>query len=168
MRDEDLTIMGFIRGAHGIRGWLKVHADTQHADSLFDFPVWYLGKQGNWQPYTFQDGAVQPKQLVAQLEGVTDRDMAEALRGCQVAVPRAELPPTEDDEYYWTDLIGLAVVNQRGESLGSVQDLMETGANDVLVVRGEHGQCLIPFVSAYVTTVDMAGKQITVEWELDY
>ncbi|MBM2884946.1 ribosome maturation factor RimM [Chromobacterium amazonense] len=168
MRDEDLVVMGFVRGTFGIKGWVKIHADTEYADSLFDYPTWWLGKNGSWKPYAFENGAVQPKALAAKLEGVDERDAAEALRGMQIAVPRSELPEAGEGEYYWNDLIGLAVVNQQGEALGTVETLMETGANDVLVVKGEHGQRLIPFVDQYVLEVLLAEGRILVDWGLDY
>lgn len=168
MRDEDLVVMGFVRGAFGIKGWVKIHADTEYADSLFDYPTWWLGKNGSWKPYAFENGAVQPKALAAKLEGVDERDTAEALRGMQIAVPRSELPEAGEGEYYWNDLIGLAVVNQQGETLGTVETLLETGANDVLVVKGEHGQRLIPFVDQYVLEVLLAEGRILVDWGLDY
>lgn len=168
MRNEDLVIMGFVRGAFGVRGGLKVHADTQYADSLFDYPVWWIGKENDWKAYTFVDGAVQPKNLVAQLKEVSDRDQAEAMRGLKIAVPKAELPPAEEGEYYWSDLIGMDVINTEGVCLGKVVDLMETGASDVLVVGTEHGQTLIPFVDAYVGDVDTQNKRISVDWGADY
>ncbi|WP_059284679.1 MULTISPECIES: ribosome maturation factor RimM [Aquitalea] len=160
--------MGFVRGAFGIKGWVKVQADTEYADGLFDYPVWWLGKDDSWKPYTFENGAVQPKGLSAKLQGVDDRDGAEALRGLQVAVPRSELPEAGEDEYYWSDLIGLSVVNQQGVVLGKVTELMETGANDVLVVEGEYGQRLIPFVGQFVLNVNLAEASISVDWGLDY
>jgi len=161
--------MGFVRGAFGVRGWVKVQADTQYADSLFDYPTWWLGRNGDWKPsYTFEDGAVQPKALVVKFEEVDDRDIAEAMRGMQIAIPRDQLPAAADDEYYWIDLIGLDVVNKEDIVLGKVSQLMETGANDVLVVRGETDERLIPFVSDYIVDVDLAAKRITVDWVLDY
>ncbi|MBA8734576.1 ribosome maturation factor RimM [Chromobacterium violaceum] len=169
MRDEDLVVMGFVRGAFGIKGWVKIHADTEYADGLFDYPTWWLGKNGSWKPYAFENGAVQPKALAAKLEGVDDRDAAEALRGTQIAIPRSELPEAGDGEYYWADLIGLSVVNQQGETLGKVDSLLETGANDVLVVKGGDGQQrLIPFVDQYVLEVVSAEGRILVDWGLDY
>jgi len=168
MHDNDLVIMGFVRGAFGIKGWVKLHADTEYADSLFDYPVWWLGRLGDWKPYTFENGAVQPKALAAKLEGVESRDAAEALRGMQVAVPRSELPEAGDDEYYWADLIGLSVVNKDGVTLGKISSLMETGANDVLVVDGEHGRKLIPFVDQFVLEVKLQDAVMLVDWGLDY
>ncbi|MBV8045966.1 MAG: ribosome maturation factor RimM [Paludibacterium sp.] len=168
MRDNELVIMGFVRGAFGVRGAIKVHADTEFVDSLFDYPVWWLGREGDWKPYQFVQGQVQPKALVAQLEGVSDRDVAEAMRGMQIAVPRAELPDTEEDEFYWSDLIGLSVENLQGEAFGSVAELMETGANDVLVVDDGPTRRLIPFVDAVITRVDLDAKRIVVDWGADY
>ncbi|MDN0076542.1 ribosome maturation factor RimM [Crenobacter sp. SG2303] len=168
MRDADLVIMGYVSGAHGVRGWVKIHADTEYSDSLFDYPTWWLGKDGNWKPYTFVEGVVQPKAIAAKLEGVEDRDVAFAMRGLSIAVPRSELPETGADEYYWTDLIGLAVVNRAGESLGTIANLMETGANDVLVVKDGTQQRLIPFVGHVVLEVNLKQKQVLVDWELDY
>lgn len=168
MRDADLVVMGFVRGAFGVRGWVKVQADTQYADSLFDYPTWWLGRNGDWKPYTFSDGSAQPKGLVVKFEGIDDREIAAAMRGMQIAIPRDQLPAAADDEYYWIDLIGLDVVNKEDIVLGKVSQLMETGANDVLVVRGETDERLIPFVSDYIVDVDLAAKRITVDWGLDY
>lgn len=168
MHSNDLVIMGYVCGAFGVRGSIKVHADTEFADSLFDYPEWWLGKDGDWKSYAFEGGQVQPKALVADLAGVNDRDAAEALRGKQIAVPRSELPAAEEGEYYWSDLIGLQVVNLQGEAFGSVTELMETGANDVLVVDDAEKRRLIPFVDAVVTEVDLDVKRIVVDWGADY
>ncbi|TIC82080.1 ribosome maturation factor RimM [Crenobacter intestini] len=168
MRSEDLVVMGYISGAFGVRGWVKIHADTEYADSLFDYPVWWLGKDGSWSAYTFEEGAVQPKALVAKLEGVSGRDAAHALRGCEIAVARAELPAAGEGEYYWTDLIGLEVFNPAGERLGKVKNLMQTGANDVLVLDDHGKERLLPFVEQVVLEVDLAGGRLTADWGLDY
>ncbi len=168
MRDDELVAMGYVSGAFGVRGWVKLHADTEHADSLFDYPVWWLGKPGQWREYRFEDGAVHTKALAAKLEGIEDRDAAFALRGLTVAIPRTELPKPADDEYYWTDLIGLAVVNRGGEVLGTVSKLMETGANDILVVQDGQVERLIPFIANFIVEVDVAAGRIVADWGLDY
>ncbi|GAB7127446.1 ribosome maturation factor RimM [Silvimonas sp. JCM 19000] len=165
---DDLVVMGYISGAFGIRGWINVVADTEYADSLFDYKTWWIGRDGAFKPYTLVEGNVQPKKLAAQLEGINDRDIAAALKGALVAVPRSLMPAAEDDEYYWADLIGLAVVNTQGESLGVVDRLFETGANDVLVARDDKVERLLPFVAQVVLKVDLAAKLITVDWGLDY
>lgn len=168
MRDDDLVIMGYVRGAFGVRGWVKIHADTEYADSLFDYATWWLGRDGDWKPYRFENGQLQPKALSAKLEGVDDRDAAEAMRGCQIAIPRSEFPEPEEGEFYWTDLIGLEVLNLDGVRLGKVGELMETGANDVLVVVDGAARRLLPFVDAVVKSVDLDAGRITADWGLDY
>lgn len=165
---DDLVTMGFVSGAFGIRGWINVVADTELADSLFDYDTWWLGRDGQWRAYVFEDGQVQPKKLAAKLEGVDDRDMAFALKGCQVAIPRSRMPAAGDDEYYWADLVGLAVVNTAGEALGMVERLFETGANDVLVVKDGDTERLLPFVAQVVLKVELEARTITVDWGLDY
>lgn len=160
--------MGFVAGAFGIRGWVKVVADTQFADSLFDYRTWWLGRDGQWRAYQFEEGHVQPNGVSAKLSGVTDRDVAFALKGMTVAVPRSEMPAADADEYYWADLVGCDVRNTLGESLGSVAQLLSTGANDVLVVKAGTVERLIPFVGAIVLDVDQTARVITVDWGLDY
>lgn len=171
MHSDELVVMGYVRGAFGVQGWLKVHADTEYADSLFDYPVWWFAKPGaqaTWVAHSVEDCALHTKALVAKLAGVNDRDQADALRGFQIAVARHELPPPAEDEYYWRDLIGLAVVNLAEESLGQVVRLMETGAHDILVARDAERERLIPFVQRYIIRVDLPAKRIVVDWELDY
>jgi 16S rRNA processing protein RimM len=168
MRSDDLVIMGYVSGAFGVRGWVKIHADTEYADSLFDYPVWWLGKGDSFKAYTFEEGAVHTKALAAKLAGVEGRDQAQALRGCEIAVPRAQLPKTEEGEYYWSDLIGLEVVNQEGITLGKVKNLLETGANDVLVLADEGKERLLPFVNQVVLAVDLAAGRISVDWGEDF
>ena len=168
--EDALVSMGYISGAFGIRGWVKIHADTEYADSLFDYPRWWLGRPGGaWQAYTLEDGAVHTKAIAAKLQGIAGRDEAAALRGLTIAIERSELPPAEEGEYYWADLIGLSVINLQGELLGQVSELLATGAaNDVLVVHQEQTERLIPFVAAYVLEVDLPGKTVRVDWGLDY
>ncbi|RXZ44911.1 ribosome maturation factor RimM [Crenobacter cavernae] len=168
MRDNDLVIMGYVRGAFGVRGWVKIQANTEHADSLFDYSTWWLGRDGDWKPYRFEDGLLQPKAIAAKLQGVDGREAAEAMRGCEIAIPRSEFPEPDEDEFYWTDLIGLEVFTVDAVLLGKVAELMETGANDVLVVVDGETRRLIPFVDAVVKTVELEAGRITVDWGLDY
>ena len=160
--------MGHVGVPFGVRGWVKVHAYTETGDSLFDYPTWWLGRNGDWREYKVLDVALHPKSLVAHLAGCDDRDAAASLRGCQVAVPREALPETAEGEYYWADLIGLAVENTRHDQLGRVAELLETGANDVLVVRQGDRERLLPFVEQVVLEVDLAAGRIRVDWEVDW
>lgn len=163
-----MVVMGKIVAAHGIRGWVKIQTYTEYLDSLFDYDTWYVGNEQSWSPFEVLEADVHGKVLVAKLEGIADRTAAERYRGQLVAVPRDELPEQEEGEYYWSDLMGLAVENLAGESLGTVDTLLETGANDVLVVKGEHGETLIPFIASVIQHVDLENRKIRVDWQADY
>lgn len=165
---QQWVAMGYIKGVFGIKGWLKVASGTEYADSLLDYPEWQLRKDGKILTVVPEAGKIVGDELQVKLEGVNDRDQAFALRGYTIEIPRSEFAPTEEDEFYWADLVGMTVINQEGLTLGTVKNLMETGANDVLVVHGEYGQKLIPFVAQYVETVDTEHQTILVDWGLDY
>ena len=159
--------MGRVVAPYAIKGWIKLQTFTEHLDGLLGYPVWRLGRNGNWREYRLLDGKVHGQYLLAGLEGVNDRDASEALQGMEVAVLREEMPEADADEYYWDEMIGLEVANIQGEALGRVVGLLETGAHDVLQVQGERMR-LIPFVEAYIQSVDVAAGKIVVDWGLDW
>ncbi len=163
-----MVVMGKVAAAQGLQGWLKIQVFTEYLDSLLDYTTWYVGNDGTWQPHQVIEANVHGKVLIAKLQGVADRTAAEKYKGLLVAIPREQLPLAAEDEYYWFDLIGLAVESESGDKLGVVESLLETGANDVLVVKGGHGELLIPFIASVVLEVDMASKRIWVNWEADY
>lgn len=138
--------------------------------SWASMPTLWLGKEnGPWQERGLKALKAHGDGLVALLDGVPDRNAAEVLKGLLIAAPRTALPETGADEFYWGDLLGLAVVNTLGESLGRVVGLLETGANDVLRVVDAAGvERLLPFVEAVVLTVDKAEGLIRVEWGSDW
>ncbi len=160
--------MGSVAAPYAVRGWVHLHVHTETQDSLLDFPLWWLRQAGHWHAYRVLEGRPQGRGLVAHLEGVDDRERALALKGAEVAVSRAELPAPGRDEYYWSDLIGLKVVNSAGEVLGTLDGFLETGAHDVMQVRGEDRERLIPFTAPLVVKVDVPGGVVTVDWGLDY
>ncbi len=160
--------MGRVVAPYAVRGWVKLQTFTEYLDSLLDYPVWRIGKDGDWRDYRVLDGKVHGQYLMASLEGVGDRTAAEALMGLDVAVLRDEMPEADEDEYYWDDLIGLDVVNLAGETLGRVEGLLETGANDVLQVRDGETERLLPFVDGVVKEVDLEAGRLVVDWGLDY
>lgn len=173
LSDADAVVMARVTAPFGIKGWLKLQTFTEYADSLDQFDSWFVSSASGWQEVEVEDFAVNVKSVVAKLKGIDDRTAAEKLGKRDIAVPRSWLDQPDGDEYYWIDLIGASVVNEAGESLGTVETLMETGANDVLVVRSEKGagnsagstEILIPFVSAYLANVDREKKVVTVRWE---
>lgn len=167
LSEDALVVMGRVSAPYAIRGWVKIQTQTEHIDSLLDYPLWYLGRGGQWRQFHLVEGKVHGQYLLAHLEGMDDRDAAEAVMGMSIAVPREDRPAAEDGEYYWDDLVGLEVVNGEGTVFGQVTGLLETGAHDVIVVKGERER-LIPFVDAYVREVDLEARRILVDWGLDY
>jgi 16S rRNA processing protein RimM len=159
--------MGQVLGPFGIQGWVRLKTFTESPDSLAGHPEWWLGTKAGWRSAILEGFKVRPAAVSAKLEGVDDRNAAELLRGLEVAVTREDLGEAEEGEFYWVDLVGLAVVNLQGEALGRVEELLRTGGADVLVVRGERER-LIPFVAGYVKSVDRGAGRITVDWEAGY
>lgn len=159
--------MGRVLGPFGVRGWVKLKTFTENLENLAGYPTWWVTVAGNEKPMRLEDVEIHSSHMVAKLAGVDDRDQAFALRGAEVSIPREALPPAEEGEFYWADLVGLDVVNLQGEHLGQVIDLLETGANDVLVVKGDRER-LLPYVDAIVLEVNLAESKIRVDWGLDY
>lgn len=166
-----LITLGRIVGVHGVRGWVKIHSDCRPREAIFSYAT-FFAQRGTQPPttLTLEHGKAQGKGLIAKFSACDDRDSAYALRGVTLLVARDALPKTAPDEFYWADLKGLHVVNRKGERLGEVLDLFETGANDVMIVRSAQGkECLIPFIQPEtIREIDLTGKQITVDWALDW
>jgi 16S rRNA processing protein RimM len=162
-----MVVMGRIAGAFGIKGWVKVHPFTQSVDSLTAYPIWWLSGAGGWRESQVEKAAAHGRAVIAKLAGVEDREAAERLQGCEVAVPRSQLPANEAGEYYWSDLIGLQVSNVQGMPLGRVVKLLESAAQQVLLIEGERER-LIPFIESVVVSVDVAGGSLVVDWDADF
>lgn len=163
--------MGRIVAPYGIKGWVKIQPFTQQQQGLLDYPLWHVGREDAWRQLPVETAKVHGATVVAKLDGVADRDQAEALQGMRIAVSRDDLPKPAENEFYWADLIGLKVVNAAGVALGNVSRVFETGANDVLVVEGgaASGQeRLLPFIEPVIRQVDVAGGTIIVDWDADY
>jgi len=164
-----MVIMGRIAAAYGIRGWVKIQPYTEYLDSLMEYRPWWIGREGGpWQEVEVRQCEVHNKTLAAELPDCPDRSAAEKLKGLLIAVPRNNLPQQGRDEFYWSDLIGLAVVNEENVQLGTVSNLLETGANQVLSVKSDSGEILIPFVATAIRQVDLQNKCIKVDWSADY
>jgi len=183
----DAVELGRIQDAWGIKGWVRIQPHSADTDALFASQDWFL------QPpearfargFSAFSGCVAVRVaelkahadgLVARLEGVADRNGAEALKGCRISLPRSAFPETPEGEYYWVDLIGLEVFNREGVNLGVVRDLMATGPTSVLVLEypvvedgvEKTAERMIPFVSAYIDEVDRQARRIVADWQPDY
>jgi len=166
---QGMILLGRVHGAFGVRGELKLESFTEPAPAIFSYQPWTLrDAQGHERTLTQARGRETAKGLVATFPDVGDRDAAEALRGSEVYAPRSALPPPKPGEYYWVDLEGLRVVNLEGADFGVVSHLFSTGANDVLVVRGDRER-MIPFLEPdYIRSVDFDSRIVTVDWDADF
>lgn len=165
--------MGHIIGPFGVYGWVKINPFTEHLDGLMNYPLWWLSKDNkDWQMVHVVAGRVSGNILNAKLKEYTDRTQAFTLSGMQIAIPRSEFPDLPEDGiegYYWSDLIGTTALNLKGEELGKVVGLFETGANDVLRIQdGNKKEILIPFIEQFIIKVDLKLARITVDWGIDY
>lgn len=172
---EDKVVLGTLGAVYGVKGWLKIQSYTEIDEAIFDYSPWLIKQQGEWRAVQVAEWRRHNKGLIARLAQVNDRDQAAVLTGLEIGVEADALPKLADDEFYWRDLIGMAVVNTDGYHMGVVDQLMATASNDVMVVKansndafGRHER-LIPFIqSQYVTAVDSAARQITVDWPADF
>jgi len=166
---QGMILLGRLHGAFGIRGEVKLESFTDPATAIFRYQPWLLrDAQGRERELTGARGRETAKGLVAMFPDVDDRDIAEALRGAELYVPRSALPPPKHGEYYWVDLEGLRVVNLEGADFGTVSHLFTTGANDVLVARGDRER-MIPFLEPdYIRSVDFDSGTVTVDWDADF
>ncbi|NOS98676.1 MAG: ribosome maturation factor RimM [Methylotenera sp.] len=180
--------MGRIVAPYGVFGWLKIVPDTEAFDGLLDYETWWLGKGDDWRELAVESAKVHNDVLVVKLKGIDDRDAALACKGKQIAVPRSQLPAAEENEYYWSDLIGVRVKNKQDVDFGLIVDVFETGANDVIAVRADADkpeistekpvekeakkekpqERLLPFTADVVLEVDIKAKTMLVDWDADF
>jgi 16S rRNA processing protein RimM len=160
--------MGRVAAPHGLKGWVKIAPFAASPGALAEQRRWWLGGRGEWEEVEVAQVALQGTTLLAQFAGRSDREAAAALRGREVALPREALPDAGPGEYYWTDLVGLEVVNEQGASLGRVTGLFSTGPHDVMRVGEGKRERLLPFVATVIRKVDLARRRIEVEWGLDW
>lgn len=164
--DRRIVVLGHIAGVHGVRGWVRIHSLTDPREAIFDYQPWLLGEGRDAVCVVQYEG--QANRLIARLDNAADRDQAEALVKQEIAVYRDQLPPLPEGSYYWTDLVGLSVRLEDGSPLGTIERMLATGANDVMVVRGDRER-LIPFVPGpYVKQVDIAAGEVVVDWDPDF
>ncbi|EMT0557716.1 ribosome maturation factor RimM [Providencia stuartii] len=165
-------VLGKLGAAYGIRGWLKVFSSTEHAESIFDYQPWFIQRSGQWQHIELEDWKHHNKDIILKLKGVDDRDAATLLTNFEIVVDSAQLPELDNNEYYWKDLIGCQVVTLQGYNLGTITDMMETGSNDVIVIKANLKDAfgikerLVPFLDGQVIKkVDLKSKLIEVDWD---
>lgn len=165
--DDELIRVGHILGAQGIKGWVRVYSHTSPRENIVNYGPWLLERDGR-REWVDVSGRVQGRHVVAKLDGVDDRNQAEALSGCELYIRARQLPRLPDGDYYWSDLIGLEVQTLQAEPLGVIESMLETGADDVMVLSGDRER-LIPFVlDEIVREVDLGNRRLVVDWSPDY
>ena len=175
---SDLVVIGKITTVYGVKGWVKIHSYTDPMENLLQYEDYLLQQRGRWQPLHIAAAKVHGKGLIAQLEGVNDREVAREYCQCNIAVASSNLPPLSGDDFYWHELEGLKVFTRDDNGsevlLGVVDHILETGANDVLVVKKCAGSVdqeerLIPWLlERVVLEVDIAAGSIQVDWPVDF
>ena len=167
MHRPDLVTLGKISGIWGVHGWVRIHSFTSSKQDILSFNPWYLIRTDSYDQVRVLQGRVQGQRMVAQLEGYIDREQSRSLINAAIAVPVDVLPELKGEEYYWIQLEGLRVVTVNDDYLGTVDYLIETGANDVLVVSGERER-LIPYIPRVIRHVDLGERLIRVDWDADF
>lgn len=170
---EDLIVLGKIYSVHGVRGEVKVYSFTDPIDNLLDYPRWTLRRDGQSRQVDLASGRLQGKVLVVKIKGLDDREEARSFSGYDICVPRSLLPALDDGEFYWLQLQGLKVIDLQGQLLGKIDHLLETGANDVMVVRPCAGSLddrerLLPYTDQCVQSVDLQAAEMRVDWDADF
>ena len=175
MQQQRIETVGKLGSTYGIRGWLRIYSSTEQAESIFEYQPWFLKIKGRWQPTELENWRHHNHELIVKLKGVDDREAAQILANVEIGVDLSVFPTLEEGDYYWHDLIGCAVVNLEGYAMGTVTEMMETGSNDVLVVKANvkdafgKQERLIPFLyEQVVKRVDLATKTITVDWDAGF
>ncbi len=174
-KENPYIIIGTLAGLHGIQGWFKVISHTRPKDSIKKYKTWLIrpNDRSEWQTKQVADCKPQGKGIVAKLDGIKDRTEAENFTGWEIAIHEQQLPNRRKNEYYWRDLVGLTVINQDDVNFGVVSHLIETGANDVLVVKDKTAdpiiERLVPYVlDQFITKIDLEAGTIHVEWDADF
>lgn len=174
LEQQELVTMGRIGRLYGIKGWLKLISYTDPQDNILDYQKLWAKIGGRWQTIEMDQSKVHGKGLVAHFVGYDDPDDAKVLTGVELAINGQELPKLDDEEFYWHELNGMQVMTASGQLLGTVSKMLETGANDVLVVQPIEGSIdtrerLIPYLpDRVVLEVSRAKRCISVDWDPDY
>ncbi|NQZ80232.1 MAG: ribosome maturation factor RimM [Colwellia sp.] len=165
-------ILGKVGAVYGIKGWLKIHSFTDEQEAILDYFPWSLKLGNKQQSVEIVDWRKHSNGLIVHVAGIDDRDVAQKLVGSEIIVNESVLSELPEGEFYWRDLIGMTVVTDKGYNLGQVSDIMETGANDVLVVKANikdafgKKERLIPYLfEQVILSVSQKDKQICVDWD---
>lgn len=163
----DFIVIGKVGSPYGVRGWFKVQTFTEFGASILQYTPLYMRQNNDeWRIITLEEGRPHGKGFIAKIPGINTPEEARLLTGNTLAITRAQLPTLKENEYYWSDLAGLTVINKNGEVYGKVIYLMETGSNDVLVVKGKQEFAIPYLMGSTILKIDLEKQEILVDWEL--
>ena len=165
---EKKIIIGRLGAPYSIKGWMKLFSFTEPMENILNYSDWVIGFEPNWQTFYLEGIKLQGKGFLVKIQGCQTPEQARAYTNALVAVERKQLPSLSADDFYWTDLEGLNVINTENVHLGIVTHLVATGANDVLVVRADKRERLIPYIKNVISEVDIEKQRIVVEWSADF
>ncbi len=159
--------VGKIGSSYGVQGWIKIVSYTEYGVSILDYKPWYISKdQQNWHPIDVEESRLHNKRVIVKFKHINSPEEAASLTGHFIGIKRSQLPVLKKDEFYWSDLEGLTVINKDGQVYGTVIYLIETGSNDVLVVKGEKEHAIPYLPGSVILSVDLEKKEIHVDWEI--
>lgn len=168
MNKANWIVIGRFGRPHGVKGFVTVHSFTEPRDNILRYTDWHAFLNNKWQPIKLLTVETQSKAIIAQVEGYPERELVARLTNIEIGIQQEQLAPLKPGEYYWHQLIGMQVVNQKGDSFGVVTEILPTGANDVLVIQGEKRH-LIPYLpDQFILSIDDQQRQITVDWDVDF
>jgi len=171
-QSTDYVLLGNVSGIHGLKGWLKIFSHTSPRLKITGYSQWFLKKQSeDWKAYKVLNGREQGKNIIAQLEGISERNQVEALIGSEIAVLAEQLEALSDGEYYWKDLIGVEVKTTEGVTLGRLDWIFNSGSNDVLVVKSDGAdrkERMLPFLDEVVISINLEQSLMIVDWDAEF
>ena len=169
MKDDKKIFLGKITGVHGIKGWLKIQSFSSPPENILNYSQWIINNQGEEDFYSLEQGRKQNNKIVVKLEKIEDRNTAESLINSKIQILRSDLPKLSNENYYWSDLEGLSVLSSEDKVIGKIESLIETGANDVIVIiTSKDERVLVPFVMhEIVKEVNVELNYIKIDWPFE-
>ena len=165
--NEKKLLVGKINGFFGLQGWVKVFSYTEPRVNILSYTPWSIDVDGELKKIEIKTGREQSKTIIANIKGIDTREESQKLIGKDIYIDKEQLPKLKKGEYYWHELIGFEVFNQDKEKFGLVDYFVETGSNNVLVVKGKKERW-IPYIKPYLVSVDSFNKVIFVDWDKDF
>ncbi|MDF3055603.1 MAG: ribosome maturation factor RimM [Gammaproteobacteria bacterium] len=162
-----IITLGSIGRPYGLKGWMRLNSYTDPSENILHYPNLFIQKNGHWLPFQISAHDIRHSSIHIQIDGCDNIDEAKLYTGCAIGTMRGQFPKLGEDEHYWADLEGLTVVNKEGVVLGQISHLFGTGANDIIVVKGDQ-EHLLPYIRDIVLGVDLNKKEMLVDWDPDF